>query len=153
MAYIGKKGIVLTEDAIGSLVQSYDANNLSSSDIGSTVQAYDADTAKTDTTQNFTAPQRSADTVDNDGSFDLSAAQNFTCTPTGSITLTFTNIPDGQSGVILLVNSGGYTVSAAATTKVMGADFLTTVSTAGTYIVGYYSDGTDVRVYNSGAQQ
>jgi hypothetical protein len=153
MAYIGKKGIVLTEDAIGSLVQSYDANNLSSSDIGSTVQAYDADTAKTDTTQNFTAPQRSADTVDNDGSFDLSAAQNFTCTPTGNFTLTFTNIPDGQSGVILLVNSGGYTVSAAATTKVMGADFLTTVSTAGTYVIGYYSDGTNVRVYNSGAQQ
>jgi hypothetical protein len=153
MAYIGKKGIVLTEDAIGSLVQSYDANNLSSSDIGSTVQAYDADTAKTDTTQNFTAPQRSADTVDNDGSFDLSAAQNFSCTPTANFTLTFTNIPDGQSGVILLVNSGGYTVSAAATTKVMGADFLTTVSTAGTYVIGYYSDGTNVRVYNSGAQQ
>jgi hypothetical protein len=153
MAYIGKKGIVLTEDAIGSLVQSYDANNLSSSDIGSTVQAYDADTAKTDTAQNFTAPQRSADTVDNDGSFDLSAAQNFSCTPTGNFTLTFTNIPDGQSGVILLVNSGGYTVSAAATTKVMGADFLTTVSTAGTYVIGYYSDGTNVRVYNSGAQQ
>jgi hypothetical protein len=121
--------------------------------IGTTVQAYDADTAKTDTAQNFTAPQRSADTVDNDGSFDLSAAQNFTCTPTGNFTLTFTNIPDGQSGVILLVNSGGYTVSAAATTKVMGADFLTTVSTAGTYVIGYYSDGTNVRVYNSGAQQ
>jgi hypothetical protein len=126
---------------------------LDAADIGVSVQAYDADTAKTDTTQNFTAPQRSADTVDNDGSFDLSAAQNFTCTPTGNFTLTFTNIPDGQSGVILLVNSGGYTVSAAATTKVMGADFLTTVSTAGTYVIGYYSDGTDVRVYNSGAQQ
>jgi hypothetical protein len=150
MAYIGKKGIVLTEDAIGSLVQSYDANNLSSSDIGSTVQAYDADTAKTDTTQNFTAPQRSADTVDNDGSFDLSAAQNFSCTPTGNFTLTFTNIPDGQSGFIKLVNTGGYTVSLAATTKA-DANFATTVSTAGTYILNYFTDSTNAYVVTSGA--
>lgn len=120
--------------------------------IGDVSQAY-MGLAHLGTTQNFTKPQRSADTVDNDGSFDLNASQNFTCTPTGNFTMTFTNIPDGQSGVILLVNTGGHTVSAAATTKVMGADFLSTVSTAGTYIIGYYSDGTNVRVYNSGVQQ
>lgn len=130
-----------------------DATILKDADIDVTVQAYDADTAKTDVTQNYTKPQRSADTVDNDGSFDLNAAQNFTCTPTANFTLTFTNIPDGQSGTILLVNTGGHTVSAAATTKVMGADLLSTISTAGTYILGYHSDGTNVRVYNSGAQQ
>ena len=96
---------------------------------------------------------RSADVVDNDGSFDLSAGQNFTCTPTGNITLTFTNIPDGQSGTIVLVNTGGHTISAASTTKVMGADMLTTITTAGTYVIGYISDGTNVRVYNSLAQQ
>jgi len=96
---------------------------------------------------------RSADVVDNDGSFDLDAGTNFTCTPTGNITLTFTNIPDGQSGTIVLVNTGGYTISAAATTKVMGADMLTTITTAGTYVIGYISDGTNVRVYNSLAQQ
>ena len=102
---------------------------------------------------NWTGSQRSADVVDNDGSFDLDAGQNFTCTPTGNITLTFTNIPDGQSGTIVLVNTGGHTISAASTTKVMGADMLTTITTAGTYVIGYISDGTNVRVYNSLAQQ
>ena len=102
---------------------------------------------------NWSKPQRSADVVDNDGSFDLSAGTNFTCTPTANLTLTFTNIPDGQSGTIVLINSGGYTVSAASTTKVMGADLLSTITTAGTYVLGYISDGTNVRVYNSGAQQ
>ena len=96
---------------------------------------------------------RSADVVDNDGVFDLNAGTNFTCTPTGNITLTFTNIPDGQSGTIVLINTGGHTISAAATTKVMGADMLTTITTAGTYVIGYISDGTNVRVYNSLAQQ
>ena len=96
---------------------------------------------------------RSADVVDNDGSFDLNAGTNFTCTPTGNITLTFTNIPDGQSGTIVLVNTGGHTISAHSTTKVMGADMLTTITTAGTYVIGYISDGTNVRVYNSLAQQ
>lgn len=96
---------------------------------------------------------RNPDTVDNDGSFDLDAGTNFTCTPTANFTLTFTNIPDGQSGTIVLINSGGYTVSAASTTKVMGSTMLTTISTAGTYVLGYISDGTNVRVYNSGAQQ
>jgi len=96
---------------------------------------------------------RSADVVDNDGSFDLNAGTNCTCTPTGNITLTFTNIPDGQSGTIVLVNTGGHTISAASTTKVMGADMLTTITTAGTYVIGYISDGTNVRVYNSLAQQ
>ena len=140
-------------DGVTSAIQTQLDAKLTSSDIGSTIQGYDADTAKTDVTQNFTAPQRSADTVDNDGSFDLSAAQNFTCTPTGNITLTFTNIPDGQSGTIVLVNTGGHTISAASTTKVMGADMLTTITTAGTYVIGYISDGTNVRVYNSAAQQ
>jgi len=102
---------------------------------------------------NWTGSQRSADVVDNDGSFDLDTGQNFTCTPTGNITLTFTNIPDGQSGTIVLVNTGGHTISAASTTKVMGADMLTTITTAGTYVIGYISDGTNVRVYNSLAQQ
>ena len=91
--------------------------------------------------------------TDNDGSFDLNAGTNFKCTPTGATTITFTNIPDGQSGTILLVNSGGYTMSAHTNTKVMGSDLLTTITTAGTYLLGYISDGTNVRIYNSGAEQ
>ena len=136
--------------AIGTDVLAYDATVVYDADIGVTIQAYDADTAKTDVTQNFTAPQRSADTVDNDGSFDLSAAQNFTCTPTGAITLTFTNIPDGQSGFILLVNTTPQTVSLHANTK-GDANLATTLSTAGTYLVSYYANGTNVYLTTSGA--
>jgi hypothetical protein len=86
-------------------------------------------------------------TTDNDGSFSMSASNNFKCTPTGNFTLTFTNIV-AQAGNILLVNSGGHTVSAHANTKV-DAKFLATVSTAGTYLLAYFSDGTNVYMTNS----
>ena len=86
-------------------------------------------------------------TTDNDGSFSMSASNNFKCTPTGNFTLTFTNIV-AQSGNILLVNSGGHTVSAHANTKV-DANLLSTVSTAGTYLLSYFSDGTNVYMTNS----
>ena len=123
---------------------------LVSTDIGSTVQAYDADTAKTDVAQTFTISQRGTVTTDNDGSFSMAATNNFKCTPTGNFTLTFTNITAGQSGFILLVNSGGYTISAAATTKV-STTALATISAAGTYLLSYFSDGTNVYIVNSGA--
>jgi 3-phosphoglycerate kinase len=77
----------------------------------------------------------------------MSASNNFKCTPVGVFTLTFTNIVS-QSGFILLVNSGGHTVSAAATSKV-DANLLATVSTAGTYLLSYFSDGTNVYLTNS----
>ena len=77
----------------------------------------------------------------------MNGGNNFKCTPTGAITLTFTNITNGQSGFILLVNSG-QTVSAAATTKV-DANLLATVTAAGTYLVSYFSDGTNVYLTNS----
>tara|TARA_R100001443_G_scaffold69282_1_gene77852 strand:+ start:17996 stop:18946 length:951 start_codon:yes stop_codon:yes gene_type:complete len=86
-------------------------------------------------------------TTDNDGSFDMSASNNFKCTPSGNFTLTFTNIVS-QSGNILLVNSGGHTVAAHANTKV-DASILATISTAGTYLVSYFSDGTNVYLTNS----
>jgi len=86
-------------------------------------------------------------TTDNDGSFALSASNHFKCTPSGNFTLTFTSIVS-QSGNILLVNSGGHTVSAHANTKV-DANFLSTISTAGTYLLAYFSDGTNVYMTNS----
>lgn len=118
--------------------------------IGTDVQAYDADTAKTDVAQTFTLSQRGTVTTDNDGSFDMNVTNNFKCTPTATFALTFTNITAGQSGYVLLVNTGGYAVTAAATTKV-GTTALTTISTAGTYLLSYWSDGTNVYVTNSGA--
>lgn len=100
--------------------------------------------------QTFTASQRGTVTTDNDLSFNMATTNNFKCTPTGTGALTFTNITAGQSGYVLLVNSGGYAITAAATTKV-GATFLSTVSAAGTYLVSYFSDGTNVYVTASGA--
>ena len=118
--------------------------------IGTDVQAYDADTAKTDVAQTFTASQRGTVTTDNDGSFDLSVTNNFACTPTGSFTLTFTNMTAGQSGFILLVNGSNYTVSAHANTKVVSGS-LTTLSATGTYLISYWTNGTNTYVVNSGA--
>lgn len=84
-------------------------------------------------------------TTDNDLSFDMAAGNNFKCTVAANGTLTFTNITSGQSGNIWLDNTGGYTISAAASTLIAAAD-LTTLSTAGVYFMSYYSDGTDVAV-------
>lgn len=100
--------------------------------------------------QTFTASQRGTVTTDNDGSFDMNVTNNFKCTPTATFALTFTNITAGQSGYVLLVNTGGYAVTAAATTKV-NASFLATVSTAGTYLLSYFTDGTNVYVTTGGA--
>jgi len=89
-------------------------------------------------------------TTDNDLSFDESAGNNFTCTPSGTGTLTFTNHTAGQSGNILLVNTGGHAISLAATTK-GDANLATTISTAGTYWLSYYDDGTNAYVTTSAA--
>jgi hypothetical protein len=123
---------------------------LVSTDIGVTVQGYDADTAKTDVAQTFTVSQRGTVTTDNDLSLDLSVTNNFKATPTGTATLTFTNMTAGQSGFILLDNSGAHTISAHANTKV-SATALATISAAGVYILSYFTDGTDTYVVNSGA--
>jgi hypothetical protein len=135
---------------IGTDVQAYDATIVVDADIGVSVQAYDADTAKTDVAQTFTVSQRGTVTTDNDGSFDLSVTNNFQCTPSGSITLTFTNRTAGQSGFILLINTGANTVSAHADTEV-STTALATISAAGTYLLSYFATSTNVYVVNSGA--
>jgi hypothetical protein len=118
--------------------------------IGSDVQAYDADNAVTDAAQTFTVSQRGTITTDNDLSFDQNATNNFKCTPSGTGTLTFTNHTAGQSGNILLINTGGHAISLAATTK-GDANLATTISTAGTYWLSYYDDGTNAYVTTSAA--
>jgi hypothetical protein len=122
---------------------------------GSGTSALSAATAGTDyaaigTASTWTASQRGTVTTDNDGSFSMTVTNNFLCTPTATFALTFTNITAGQSGYVLLVNTGGYAVTAAATTKV-NTSFLTTVSTAGTYLLSYFTDGTNVYVTTGGA--
>jgi hypothetical protein len=110
--------------------------------IGSDVQAYDADTAKLDVDQTWTGAQRGTITTDNDGSFDQAASNNFKCTPTGAVALTFTNHTAGQSGLVLFINGSNYAITAAATTYIAAAD-LTKLSATGTYLIAYLDDGTN----------
>jgi hypothetical protein len=117
---------------------------------GLTAASAGTDYAAPGTAATFTASQRGTVTTDNDGSFDMSVTNNFSCTPSGTFALTFTNITAGQSGYILLINTGGHAVTAAATTKV-NTSFLTTVSAAGTYLLSYFSNGTNVYVTTGGA--
>ena len=108
----------------------------------------DATVPQLATTNAFTGVNRNALTTDNDGSFDMNANNNFKCTPSGNFALTFTNFADGQSGYILLINSGGHTVSLHANSKA-DANLATTVSSAGTYLISYLSDGTNAYLTNS----
>ena len=100
------------------------------------------------TDQSWTGSQRATLVVDNDGSFDMNLGQNFKCTPAGGLTLTFTNFTDGQSGFIILVNSGGHAIARHSDT-IADATFVATVSAAGTYIISYISDGSDAFLTNS----
>jgi hypothetical protein len=117
---------------------------------GITAASAGTDYAAPGTASTFTASQRGTVTTDNDGSFDMNVTNNFSCTPSGTFALTFTNITAGQSGYVLLINTGGHAVTAAATTKV-NTTFLTTVSAAGTYLLSYFSNGTNVYVTTGGA--
>ena len=108
----------------------------------------DATVPQLATTNAFTGVNRNALTTDNDGSFDMNANNNFKCTPSGNLALTFTNFADGQSGYILLINSGGHTISLHANSKA-DANLATTVSSAGTYLISYLSDGTNAYLTNS----
>jgi len=102
------------------------------------------------TDQSWTGSQRATPVTDNDGSYDLDLGQNFITTPSGATEITFTNISngDGQTGFIKLINSGGETISLATNSK--GASGMgTTLTTAGTYLLSYFSDGTDVWLTNS----
>jgi len=96
----------------------------------------------------WTGSQRATTVTDNDGSYDMNGGQNFVTTPSGSTTITFTNIANGQSGFIKLINSGGETISLHANSK-GDANLATTVTAAGTYLLSYFSDGTDVWLTNS----
>ena len=133
-----------------SAVQTAVNSKYDSADLGVTLQQFDADTAKTDTAQTFTASQRGTITTDNDLSFDQNATNNFKCTPSGTGTLTFTNHTAGQSGNILLINTGGHAISLHANTK-GDANLASTISTAGTYWLSYYDDGTNAYVVTSTA--
>ena len=105
--------------------------------------------------QSWTGAQRGTIVTNNDNSFDLTAGNNFKCTvpSAGLSNVTFTGISaaSGQSGYILLVNSG-YTITLTASTTDVDAEFLTSISGAtGTFLISYLCDGTVVYLINSKA--
>jgi uncharacterized protein YjlB len=116
--------------------------------IGTDVQAYDADTAKLDTDQSWSGSQRGTPSTVTDGTLDLDTANNFKYTPSGADTLEFSNEEAGQSGFITVINASGHAISLGSEVK-KGSSW--DVSTAGTYIVTYYCDGTSVYVSASEA--
>ena len=116
--------------------------------IDTDVQAYDADTAKTDVDQSWAGTQRGTPSTVTDGTLDLDTANNFKYTPGAADTLEFSNETAGQAGFITLINPSAYTISLGSEVK-KGASW--DVSTAGTYLVSYYSDGTSVYVSASEA--
>jgi len=100
------------------------------------------------TDQSWSGSQRGTPSVVTDGTLDLNTANNFKYTPSGADTLEFTNETAGQSGFITVINASAHAISLGSEVK-KGASW--DVSTAGTYIVSYYSDGTSVYVSASEA--
>ena len=118
--------------------------------IGSDVQAYDADTAKLDVDQSWSGSQRGTPSTVTNGTLDLDTANNFLYTPAAADVLEFTNETTGQSGFVKLINPSGYAISLGSEVKAVST-FATDVTVAGTYLVTYFSDGTDVYVSASAA--
>jgi len=100
--------------------------------------------------QSWSGSQRGTPQTVTDGTLDMNSGNNFLYTPGAADTLEFSNEVTGQSGFIKLINPSAYTISLGSEVKAVST-FATDVSTAGTYLVTYFSDGTDVYVSSSAA--
>jgi len=99
--------------------------------------------------QSWSGSQRGTPSTVTDGTLDLDTANNFKYTPASSPdTLEFTNEEAGQSGFITLINPSGHTIALGSEVD-KGSSW--DVSTAGTYLISYYTDGTNVYVSASEA--
>jgi len=76
---------------------------------------------------------------------DLDTGNNFLWTPAAADELSFANETTGQSGFIKLINPSAYVITLGSEVKAVST-FATDVTTAGTYLVTYFSDGTNVYV-------
>lgn len=95
--------------------------------------------------QSWSGSQRGTPSTVTDGTLDLDTANNFLYTPGAADVLEFTNETTGQSGFIKLINPSGYTISLGSEVKAVST-FATDVSVAGTYLITYFSDPTNVYV-------
>ena len=102
------------------------------------------------TDQSWSGAQRGTPSAVTDGTLDLNAANNFLYTPAANDDLEFSNETTGQSGFIKLINPSAYTISLGTEVKAVST-FSTDVSVAGTYLITYCSDGTNVYVSASAA--
>jgi len=98
--------------------------------------------------QSWSGSQRGTPSTVTDGTLDLNTANNFQYTPAGADVFEFTNETAGQSGFVKLINPSAHAISLGSEVK-KGTSW--DVSTAGTYLVSYYSDGTNVYVSASEA--
>jgi len=81
---------------------------------------------------------------------DLDTGNNFLWTPAAADELSFNNETTGQSGFIKLINPSAYEITLGPEVKAVST-FATDVSVAGTYLVTYFCDGTNVYVSASAA--
>jgi hypothetical protein len=102
------------------------------------------------TDQSWSGSQRGTPSTVTDGTLDLDTANNFLYTPAAADVLEFSNETTGQSGFIKLINPSGYTITLGSEVKAVST-FATAVTVAGTYLVTYFSDGTNVYVSASAA--
>ena len=103
------------------------------------------------TDQAWTGSQRGTPQTNTQGTLiDLDTGNNFLYTPAAADELSFANETTGQSGFIKLINPSGYTITLGSEVKAVST-FATDVTTAGTYLITYFSDGTNVYVSASAA--
>jgi len=100
--------------------------------------------------QSWSGSQRGTPSTVTNGTLDLDTANNFLYTPAAADVLEFSNEETGQSGFIKLINPSGYAITLGSEVKAVST-FASDVSTAGTYLVTYFCDGTDVYVSSSAA--
>jgi hypothetical protein len=81
---------------------------------------------------------------------DLDTGNNFLWTPAAADELSFANETTGQSGFIKVINPSAYVITLGSEVKAVST-FATDITTAGTYLVTYFSDGTNVYVSASAA--
>ena len=93
----------------------------------------------------WSGSQRGTPSTVTDGTLDLNTAINYLYTPAAADVLEFSNETTGQSGFIKLINPSGYTISLGSEVKA-AATFATDVTVAGTYLITYFSDPTNVYV-------
>jgi len=99
--------------------------------------------------QSWSGSQRGSPQTITEGTLiNLDSGNNFHYTPAAADELSFANEETGQSGFIKVINTSGHTISLGSEVK-KGASW--DVSTAGTYLVTYYCDGTNVYVSASEA--